>query len=79
MNQRTIGSVWTYFLLTIALTVPFWLLGALVSRELLPALPLSAIGVVGPVAAGAILSCRENGFSGLKDLLKRSFDFGRVR
>jgi membrane protease YdiL (CAAX protease family) len=79
MNQRTIGSVWMYFLLTIALALPFWLLGALAGRQLLPALPLSALGVVGPVAAGAILSYRENGFSGVKDLLKRSFDFGRVR
>ena len=79
MNPRTIRSVCLYFLLTIVLSLPFWLLGALVSRQLLPALPLSALGVVCPAAAAAILSYRENGTRGVRDLLKRSVDFGRVK
>lgn len=68
-----------YFLLTIALGLPFWLLGALVGLQLLPALPLSALGVVCMVAAASILSYRENGPRGVWDLLKRSFDCGRVK
>ena len=79
MNQRTTRSVWLYFLLTIALGLPFWLLGALVGLQLLPALPLSALGVICPVAAASILSNRENGFRGVEELLKRSLDIGRVK
>jgi membrane protease YdiL (CAAX protease family) len=78
MNPRTTRSVWQYFLLTFALSLPFWLLGAFVSRQLLPGLPFSALGVVSPAAAAAILSIRENGGRGVRDLLKRSFDLGRV-
>ncbi len=77
MNQQTVRSVWAYFVLTIALSVPFLLLGSLIGSQLLPALPLSALGVVCPVAAAAILSFREQGLSGVKALLKKSFDFGR--
>jgi membrane protease YdiL (CAAX protease family) len=79
MNARTTRSVCLYFLLTIALSLPFWLLGGLIGLQLLPALPFSALGVVCIVTAAAILSYRENGISGLKELLNRSFDFDRVK
>ena len=79
MNPRTLRSAWRYFLLTIALSVPFWLLGARVGRLLLPGLPLSAFSVVCPVTAALILSRRENGARGAWELLKRSFDFARVK
>ena len=68
-----------YFLLTFALSLPFLLLGAWIGLQLLPALPLSALGFVCPVAAASILSSRENGFRGVRDLLKRSLDLGRVK
>ncbi len=68
-----------YFFLTVALSLPFYLLGALSGLQLLPALSLSSLGVVCPVVAAAILSYRENGANGVKDLLKRSFDLGRTK
>ncbi len=68
-----------YFLLTTILLFPFWLLGALSSRQLMPALPLSALGIICMVGAATILAWRENGPRGAVDLLKRTFDFGRVR
>ncbi len=78
MNRPATRSAWRFFLLTTVLVLPFWLLGALDSRPLMPALPLSALGIVSVVGAATILSWRQNGPRGAADLLKRSFDFVRV-
>jgi membrane protease YdiL (CAAX protease family) len=69
----------TYVALTFALSIPFWIAGALTNIQLLPAIPVSALGLVCVVGAAAILVCRENGRAGVVALLKRSFDFKRVR
>lgn len=78
MKRRRIRSAWSYFLLTGALSLPFWLLGALSGMQLLPALPISALAAVCPVGAAAILCYRENAARGIRDLLRRSFDFDRI-
>jgi membrane protease YdiL (CAAX protease family) len=65
--------------LTFALSIPFWVAGALTTVQLLPALPVSALGLLCMVGAAAILVYRENGRAGVVALLKRSFDFKRVR
>ena len=72
-------SLLTYFLLTFALSIPFWIAGALTNLQLLPAVPVSALGLLCIVGAAAILVYRENGRAGVVALLKRSFDFKRVR
>src|SRR5512140_3840218 len=69
----------SYSLLVYGLSIPFWVTGALSKMQLLPALPISALGVLCPLAAASILVYRENGRAGLAELLKRSFDFPRVR
>ena len=69
----------TYFLLTFAISIPFWVAGALTHLQLLPGIPISAIGVLCMVGSASILAYRENGLTGIKGLLKRSFDFKRVR
>jgi membrane protease YdiL (CAAX protease family) len=51
----------------------------LTARQLLPALPISALGFLCPVTAAAILVHRETGWAGVAALLKRSFDFGRIQ
>ena len=68
-----------FFLLVFALSLPFWLAGALSDYQLLPALPVSALGFLCPVTAAAICAYRENGFPGVKELLGRAFDFKRVK
>lgn len=68
-----------FFLLVFALALPFELAGALTSFQLLPSLPVSALAVLCPVTAAAIFVYRENKFAGVKELLKRSFDFKRVK
>ena len=68
----------TFFVLVFALSLPFWLAGALTSFQVLLSQPVTALMVVCPVTAAAILVSRQNGFTGVKDLLKRAFDFKRV-
>lgn len=68
-----------FFLLVFALSLPFWVAGAVTSSQLLPALPVSALMFVCPMTAAALLVYRENKSVGVKDLLKRAFDFKRVK
>jgi len=71
-------SPFVYFALTFALSIPFWIAGALTDFQLLPGIPLSALGLLCMVGAASILVYRENGLAGVAGLLKRSFDFKRV-
>ena len=68
-----------FFLLVFALSIPFWLIGAVTGIELLPGLPVAALMFVCPVTAALILVYRENKTAGLTALLKRSFDYKRIR
>ncbi|MEP7189989.1 MAG: type II CAAX endopeptidase family protein [Roseiflexaceae bacterium] len=67
-----------FFVLTFALSIPFWIAGALTNVQLLPAIPVSALAVVCVVGAAAILVYREHGWASVVALLQRSFDFRRV-
>jgi uncharacterized protein len=69
----------SFFVLVFALAVPFWLLGAATGARLSPDLPVAALAFVCPVIAAAILSYRENGTPGVTGLLRRSFDYQRIR
>jgi uncharacterized protein len=68
-----------FFLLVFALSIPFLLVGALTNLQLLPGIPISGFGFLCPVTAAAILVYRRNGSAGISDLLKRSFDFRRIK
>src|SRR6266568_8424366 len=68
-----------FFLLVFALSLPFWLAGTLTSSQLLPALPVSALALLCPVTAAAIFVYGEDKSAGVKELLKRAFDFKRVK
>lgn len=75
------GSLPGFFILLIALSVPFWLAGFVVERSLpLPmGLPVSALMVVCPLAAAVILAYREGGRKGLNGLFAKIFDFTGIR
>ncbi len=78
MTSRT-RSPLIFFLLVFALSVPFWLVGALTRSQLLPGLPvLGALMAVCPLTAASILVYRENKAAGVIELLKRSFDYKRI-
>jgi len=66
-------------LLVFAFSVPIWLIGAAADVELLPGLPLSALGAFCPLLAALVLVFEEGKTAGAVALLKRSFDFGRIR
>lgn len=78
MNELR-GSVTTYFVLVFALTIPFVVLGEIVPTQLLPGVPLSAISVLVPTFTACILVYRDRRFAGVLQLLRRSFDFRRVK
>ena len=76
LNNRR--SPLKFFALVFALSVPFWLLGAVTDVQLMPTLPVSALMAFCPMLAALILVYRENKTEGVKALLKRSFDYKRI-
>jgi membrane protease YdiL (CAAX protease family) len=73
-----LDKVRNFFGLVFALSIPFWVVGALSASQLLPALPISALAFLCPAAASAILIYRARGRAGVAALFKRSFDFKRI-
>ena len=76
-------STLTFFLLVFLMSAVFWLLGA-VTDQALPEetsidLPISSLMGVCPIIAGLLLVHRENGVDGVKSLLKRAFDYKRIK
>jgi len=78
-NPSTSKSPLKFFLLVFVLSLPFWVLGAVIQLQLLPNVPLSGLMIVAPVIAALICVYRENKAAGVQALLKRSFDFERVK
>lgn len=85
MNIRTSVSKppWIFFLLVFILSVPFWLIGA-ITEQFLPKempinLPVSSLMAFNPLIAALILAYRENDSDGVKELLKRSVDYRRIK
>jgi CAAX protease family protein len=73
------GAPLKFFLLVFALSVPFWLIGAASGVQILPGLPVSALGAFCPLMAASILVYRENKTEGVKELLKKAFDYNRIK
>ena len=72
-------SLLTFYALVFALSVPFWLVGARSSLQLVEGLPVTTLMVFCPLIAATILIYRENGSAGLTVLLERAFDYRRIR
>ncbi|MCL1631949.1 CPBP family intramembrane metalloprotease [Sporolactobacillus sp. CPB3-1] len=69
----------TFFVLVFVLSIPFWLFGSMQVKWLPMNLPLSAFMFCCPLLAALILTCREEGAGCIKRLLKRVFDYKRVK
>jgi RimJ/RimL family protein N-acetyltransferase/membrane protease YdiL (CAAX protease family) len=65
-----------FFLLVVALSAPFWLLGGTLPLPM--HLPTSALMFVAPLVAASILTYRDEGREGLARLLRRVFDHARI-
>lgn len=76
-NQR--DAPYVFFALVFALSIPFWVLGAISDRELMPGLPLSSLMVVCPALAALILRWRVFGRRGALAFLTRAVDVRRLR
>lgn len=76
-------SAWTYFLLVLLLSAPFWVLGAIVGqipKDLLPIdLPVGALMTFAPMFAALIFTYRRDGGAGARRLLLRAIDVRRVK
>ncbi|MFF3923808.1 CPBP family intramembrane glutamic endopeptidase [Paenibacillus lactis] len=69
----------TFYVLVFALSIPFWLFGSMPVKWLPMNLPVSALMFFCPMAAALILTYREEGESGVRRLLKRIFDYKRIK
>jgi membrane protease YdiL (CAAX protease family) len=77
--QSKYVSVFPFFALVFALSIPFWLLGTLYPIQLLPGLPISGLAAFMPALAALILVYRSGHLPAALQLLGRSFDFNRIR
>jgi membrane protease YdiL (CAAX protease family) len=77
--QNKHGFVFIFFVLVFVLSIPFWVLGMINPIQLLPGLPISALGVFTPALSALILVYKNERLSGVLQLLGRSFDFKRVQ
>lgn len=73
-TEKPNRSIIQFFLLAFALIIPFWGIGGVTGLELLPGLPVAALGTFCPAAAAAILVYRDGRGAGIVALLKRSVD-----
>ncbi len=69
----------SFFVLVFVLSIPFWFIGTWTGIQLLPGLPVSALGAFCPAVAACLLVYRENRMAGVTELLGRSLDFRRIR
>jgi hypothetical protein len=70
-----------FFVLVFALSLPIWLIGALAEppKGLPINLPVSTLMFVCPLIAACILVYREEKLGGISRLLKRVFDYKRIK
>ena len=83
MNQESKASITSFFVLTIIFTLPAYVLitltglNIILSPEMVFAfVPLS---VIAPICAALVLTYRKSRGIGVRKLLKRSFDYKRVK
>jgi uncharacterized protein len=72
-------SIFIFFGLVFALSIPFWVLGRINPIQLLPGLPISALGAFAPALGAFILIYKNDRLPGALQLLQRSFDFKRIK
>jgi uncharacterized protein len=67
-----------FFLLLFIITIPFWIFGG--NKLPIPIkLPVSALAAFNPLIAALILSYQESGFSGVKELFNKAFDYKKIK
>ncbi|MBI5351054.1 MAG: CPBP family intramembrane metalloprotease [Chloroflexi bacterium] len=79
--QSTNESPLKFFILVFVLSIPIWLISSLLGNKLpIPInLPISALLFLIPVTAASILLYNQNGWHGVNDLLKKVFDYRKIK
>jgi len=67
-----------FIALVFALSLPFWLIGAVTSQSLFPGVPVSALMVLAPGLAALILIYRREGPAAAFALIRRVADYRRI-
>ncbi|MEO1080656.1 MAG: CPBP family intramembrane glutamic endopeptidase [Pseudomonadota bacterium] len=60
------------------LSIPFWTLGAVVDKPLLPGLPISALMVIVPTLVAAFVTARRRGSAAVWALFRRAIDIQQL-
>jgi len=70
-----------FILLVFLLSIPIWLISSLLGNKLpIPInLPISALLFLIPVTAASILLYNQHGWKGVNDLLKKIFDYKKIK
>ncbi len=70
-----------FILLVFVLSIPIWLISSLLGNKLpIPInLPISALLFLIPVMAASILLYNQHGWKGVNDLLKKAFDYKKIK
>ena len=83
MKQEVNASITSFFVLTFIFTLPAYILVALTGLNIIlsPEMVFAFIplAVIAPICAALVLTYRISGRIGVKKLLKRSFDYKRVK
>ncbi len=81
MITSTSKSSLKFILLIFALSIPIWLISSLLGNKLpIPInLPISALLFLIPVTAASILLYGQHGWNGVNDLLKKAFDYKKIK
>jgi len=83
MTQEGKASITSFFVLTVIFTLPAYILVGLIGLNIIlsPEMVFAFIplAVIAPICAALVLTYRKSGGIGVKKLLKRSFDYKRVK
>lgn len=81
MDIETIkkSSLLKFILLLLLLSIPFWVIGSIFDIQLFPGFNLYQLPLAMPSVAALILIYIENGKAGVITLLKRAYDFRKIK
>lgn len=79
MNTARNRSLLNFLLLLFGLSIPIWIIGSIYPVQLFPGFNLYQLSLGMPAVAALILIYRENGKTGVSALLKRVYDFRKIK
>lgn len=78
-NKPKSRSLLSFVLLLFALSIPLWILGSIFDVQIFPGFNLYQLPLAMPMVTALVLSYRERGIKGVKELLKRTYDFRNIK